>query len=107
MPGDTITMSDVTRNAMLTQAFLCRWAEGQSGTKPGGSPSPARCTDRRPDPEGGEGHVDVLDAERPQRIHDGVHYRRRRRDGAAFTHAFDAHRIVWGRRDRAGSLEEG
>src|SRR5262245_19718364 len=38
-------------------------------------------------------HVDVLDAERPERLEDRVDHGRRRRDGSGLAHPLDAQRV--------------
>src|SRR5437762_9773134 len=46
------------------------------------------------------GHVDVLDAERAERVADGVDHRRARGDGARLADALDAKLVGRARRDR-------
>ena len=55
--------------------------------------------DRAPEPFRGQRHLDMLDAERLQRIDDGVGDRRRRADRASLAATFDPERVVRAQRD--------
>ena len=51
---------------------------------------PFRSPDRFPKLGRRVGHVDVIDAQRRQRVHHGVGHRRRRAVGAGFADTFDS-----------------
>src|SRR5262245_1100401 len=63
--------------------------------------------DEPPDPLRGEGHVDVVDPERRQRVHDGGDDRRWRHAGAALADALRPQRVERRRRHRAIEDERG
>ena len=58
--------------------------------------------ERAPDPFRGGGHGDLVDAEGRERVHDGVHHRRRRGDRARLPHPLHAERVVRGSASRCG-----
>ena len=53
-----------------------------------------RAADRFPYPRRRRRHVDMVDAERLERVDERVDHRRRRADGAGFTDALDPERLV-------------
>ena len=67
----------------------------------------ASCLDQIPDFFGRQRHVDVPHAQRAERIHHGIHHRRRTADGAGFADAFDAQRIHRRRRVGVAALDPG
>ena len=62
--------------------------------------------DRAPQAFGRQRHLDMADAERLQRVDDGVGDRRRRADRAGLAAAFDAERIGRARRRLEAEIEE-
>src|SRR5919108_6403566 len=60
---------------------------------------------RRPEFRGGVRHVDVVDTERSQRVHDRVGHRRGRTVASGFAHTLDTQRVKWVRCHRLSHCE--